>query len=157
MRDYQIENKQAKQNIPTQNAWNFYRFKPLNNNKLLTGIELLKIQRKYQWSMHVKTKSRREMTEMAEKTGRGQILAWWGWKKFSYKHIFQYLRNFQDFQDNDIITGVKMDLFGGTSTQTNCFGSMRLCAKTFHPRPQFHIYLFSRFDISRSKYDPGQA
>ena len=24
-----------------------------------------------------------------------------------------------------------------------------------HPRPQFHIYLFSRFDISRSKYDPG--
>ena len=26
-----------------------------------------------------------------------------------------------------------------------------------HPRPQFHIYLFSRFDISQSKYDPGPA
>ena len=24
-----------------------------------------------------------------------------------------------------------------------------------HPRPQFHIHLFSRFDIPRSKYDPG--
>ena len=28
------------------------------------------------------------------------------------------------------------------------------CINT-HPRPQFHIYILSRFDISRSKYDPG--
>ena len=45
--------------------------------------------------------------------------------------IFQYFKNVQDFQENDVITSGKMALFGGTSTQINCFGPMNLCAK-FH-------------------------
>ena len=45
--------------------------------------------------------------------------------------IFQYFRNFQDFQENDFITGRKMVLFGETSTRFNFFGSIHLCAK-FH-------------------------
>ena len=43
--------------------------------------------------------------------------------------IFQYLKNFQDFQENDVITGGKMALFGGTSTQINCICPMNLCGK----------------------------
>ena len=44
---------------------------------------------------------------------------------------FQYFRNLQGFQENDVITGGKMALFGETSTQINCIGPMNLCAK-FH-------------------------
>ena len=42
---------------------------------------------------------------------------------------FDDFHNFLDFQENGAIMGGKMVIFGGTSTQINYFGLMKLCAK----------------------------
>ena len=43
-----------------------------------------------------------------------------------FASIPSYFRNFQDFHENDVITGGKMAHFGGTSNQINYIGSMNL-------------------------------
>ena len=59
-------------------------------------------------------------------------------------YIMLFFNTFQDYQENQVIQGVgKMALFGGTSTQINCIGSMNLCVK---------FYAFSTFCKNFSPY-----
>ena len=62
---------------------------------------------------------------------------------FAHKKIF--LVYFHDFQDNDVIIGEKVALFGGTSTQIIYIGSMYLS-------PKFHAFstIFKIFSPSNN-------